>query len=192
MNIRLVALTAWLGIFAAPSWAETACGQMQSSDTAESHGTLNPDDTGKDMVIRRIQLGMTDPVTCSLAINVTKGVDHELSKNVTKTCAEVGITKAMTWMSQLENNGLGGAYNPDAAAEWERRAAEAGDPVGKFNHGLNLMRGHGIAQDETLGRSFVDQAAQDGLPVAKRLQGAGYDLDEVTPDADNWKYAPLF
>ena len=39
--------------------------------------------------------------------------------------------------------------------------AEAGDPVGRFNHGLNLMRGHGIAQDEALGRDFVDQAARD-------------------------------
>ncbi|MEO0863062.1 MAG: sel1 repeat family protein, partial [Pseudomonadota bacterium] len=61
-----------------------------------------------------------------------------------------------------------------------------------FNHGLNLMRGHGIAQDEALGRRFVDQAAQDGLEIAKRLQGAYYDLDEITPDADKWKYAPLF
>ena len=54
------------------------------------------------------------------------------------------------------------------------------------------MRGHGIAQDEALGRSYVDQAAKDGLEIAQRLQGADYDLDEVTPDADNWKYAPLF
>ncbi len=58
--------------------------------------------------------------------------------------------------------------------------------------GLNLMRGHGIAQNEALGRRYVDQAAEDGLAIAKRLQGADYDLDEVTPDADNWKYAPLF
>jgi hypothetical protein len=54
------------------------------------------------------------------------------------------------------------------------------------------MRGHGIAKDEALGRQYVDEAAADGLPVAKRLQGAEYDLDEVTPDADNWKYAPAF
>ena len=87
---------------------------------------------------------------------------------------------------------MGGEYNPDAAAEWDLRAAEAGDPVGKFNHGLNLMRGHGTAQDEALGREYVDQAAQEGLAIAKRLQGADYDLNEVTPDADNWKYAPLF
>ena len=95
-------------------------------------------------------------------------------------------------MSQIENNGLGGDYNPDASADWDRRAAEAGDPVGKFNHGLNLIRGHGIAPDEQLGRQFVDRAARDGLAIAQRLQDADYDLDAVTPDADNWKYAPLF
>ena len=64
--------------------------------------------------------------------------------------------------------------------------------VGKFNYGLALMRGHGVARDEALGRQFVDEAASEGLLIAQRLQGADYDLDGVTPDADNWKYAPLF
>lgn len=68
----------------------------------------------------------------------------------------------MTWMSQLDNNGLGGAYDPDAAAEWDRRAAEAGDPVGKFNYGIALMRGHGVTRDEVLGRRLVDEAAGEG------------------------------
>jgi TPR repeat protein len=39
-------------------------------------------------------------------------------------------------MAYLDNNGFGGAYNPDAAADWDRKAAEAGDPVGQFNYGL--------------------------------------------------------
>lgn len=160
--------------------------------TENEFGTLNPEDTGGAMLARKLEMGMIDSVTCSMAINVTKNIEHELSRKLTRICAEAGITKAMTWMSQLENNGMGGEYNPDASAEWDRRAAEAGDPVGKFNHGLNLMRGHGTMQNETLGRSYVDQAANDGLAIAKRLQGADYDLDEVTPDADNWKYAPLF
>ncbi|WP_299602032.1 sel1 repeat family protein [uncultured Tateyamaria sp.] len=155
-------------------------------------GILNPQDTGRKMLTRKIEMGVIRSVTCSLGINVTKNDNHELARELTRKCAEAGYTKAMTWMSQLENNGLGGDYNPDASAEWDRRAAEAGDPVGRFNHGLNLMRGHGIAQNEALGRRYVDQAAEDGLEIAKRLQGADYDLDEVTPDADNWKYAPLF
>jgi TPR repeat protein len=39
-------------------------------------------------------------------------------------------------MAYLDNNGFGGAYNPDAAADWDRKTAEAGDPVGQFNYGL--------------------------------------------------------
>ncbi|MDX8351893.1 sel1 repeat family protein [Cognatiyoonia sp. IB215182] len=155
-------------------------------------GILNPQDTGREMLIRKIEMGVIDSVTCSLGINATKNDAHELARELTRQCAEAGYTKAMTWMSQLENNGMGGAYDPDASAEWDRRAAEAGDPVARFNHGLNLMRGHGVAQDEALGRQLVDQAAADGLDIARRLQGADYDLDEVTPDADDWKYGPFF
>jgi hypothetical protein len=155
-------------------------------------GILNPQDTGREMLTRKIEMGVIDSITCSLGINVTKNDNHELARRLTKQCADAGYTKAMTWMSQLENNGLGGEYNPDASAQWDRKAAEAGDPVGRFNHGLNLMRGHGAAQNQALGRQYVDQAAREGLAIAKRLQDAGYDLDEVTPDADNWKYAPLF
>ena len=158
----------------------------------DDFGVLNPDDTGREMLKRKIEMGVIDSVTCSLGINVTKTDNLVLARKLTRLCAEAGYTKAMTWMSQLENNGLGGDYDPDASAEWDRRASEAGDPVGKFNHGLNLMRGHGVAQNETLGRKYVDQSAEDGLAIAKRLQDADYDLDEVTPDADNWKYGPMF
>lgn len=180
-------------IFALFLAAASVQAQADTPVTAEDdHGILNPDDTGKAMIVRKLEMGIIDSVTCSLGINVTKKDDPELARKLIRKCADAGITKAMTWMSHLENNGLGGAYNPDASAEWDRRAAEAGDPIGKFNHGINLMRGYGIAQDEALGRQFVDDAARDGLNVARRLQGADYDLDEVTPDADNWKYAPMF
>ena len=102
---------------------------------------------------------------------MTKNDDHVLARDLTRRCAEAGYAKAMIWMSQLENNGLGGDYNPDASATWDRRAADAGVPIGKFNHGLNLLRGHGVAQDEARGRAFVDDAAKDGFAIAKRLQG---------------------
>ena len=164
----------------------------QPATVEDDLGILNPQDTGSEMLKRKIEMGVIDSVTCSLGINVTKINDHDLARDLTRRCAEAGYTKAMTWMSQLENNGLGGDYNPDASAEWDRRAAEAGDPVGRFNYGLDLMRGHGVAQDDALGRRYIDQAAEDGLAIAKRLQGADYDLDAVTPDADNWKYGTLF
>ena len=144
------------------------------------------------MLTRKIQMGVIDSITCSLGINVTKNDNHELARKLTRACAEAGYAKAMTWMSQLENNGFGGAYDPDASAEWDRRAAETGDPVGRFNHGLNLIRGHGVDRNEALGRRYIDQAAESGLAIAKRLQDAGYDWDAVTPDADRWKYGLLY
>lgn len=155
-------------------------------------GTLNPDELTWESMLDRAARGETGMVICSTGYMITKKGEHAAARTLFEACAKDGYTGTMTWMSQLDNNGLGGEYDPEAAAEWDRRAADLGDPVGKFNHGLNLMRGHGIAQDEVLGRDFVDQAAAEGLDVARRLQGAGYDPDEVTPDADNWKYAPLF
>jgi len=158
----------------------------------DDHGTLNPQETGFGAIMKNVQNGRTDMVTCSMGYYITKSGKHNPARELFENCAEAGYTAAMTWMSQLDNNGLGAEYNPDAAANWDRRAAESGDPVGKFNYGLDLMRGHGVPQDEVAGRALVDEAASDGLKIAKRLQAADYDLDEVTPDADDWKYAPLF
>lgn len=161
-------------------------------DDAAEYGTLNPDEMSWQSYVQRAEEGETGMVICSMGYALTKSGDHTSARTLFQNCADDGYTGAMTWMSQLDNNGLGAEYNPDAAAAWDRRAAEAGDPVGKFNYGISLMRGHGAAQDEALGRQLVAEAAEAGLVIARRLQAADYDLDEVTPDADNWKYAPLF
>ncbi|MEO1080313.1 MAG: sel1 repeat family protein [Pseudomonadota bacterium] len=160
----------------------------QAPDTIENEfGILNPPDTGREMLVRKIEMGGIDSVSCSLAFNNTKYDNLPLARKLATRCAEAGITKAMTWMSYLESNGLGAEANPEAAAEWDRRAADAGDPVGMYNFGLDLIRGHGVAQDETLGRRYIDRAASEGLEIAKELQAADYDLEIVTPDADNWE-----
>lgn len=158
----------------------------------DEHGTLNPQDTGFGRVMSNIENGVTDMPTCATGYYITKSGRHEMASALFEACAEAGYTGAMTWMSQMDNNGLGGDYNPGCCGPVGQAAADLGDPVGKFNYGLDLMRGHGVARNEDLGRAYVDEAARNGLKIAKRLQGAGYDLDEVTPDADNWKYAPLF
>ncbi|WP_232824937.1 sel1 repeat family protein [Primorskyibacter marinus] len=170
-----------------PAFADT-----QTRTVEDEHGTLNPLDTGFGKVMSNIDKGQTDMMTCATGYYITKSGRHAPARKLFEACAAAGYTGAMTWMSQLENNGLGGDYNPDAAADWDRRAAMAGDPVGKFNYGLDLIRGHGVARDKAEGRRLVDEAAQEGLAIAKRLQIADYDLDEVTPDADNWRYAPAF
>jgi uncharacterized protein len=159
---------------------------------ADEYGTLNPDEMTWGSMLERAERGETGMVLCASGYMLTKSGKHAAARALFENCANQGWTGAMTWMSQLDNNGLGGEYNPDAAAEWDRRAAEAGDPVGQFNHGLDLLRGHGVARDEARGRALVDMAAAQGLDGAQRLAAADYDPAEVTPDADDWKYAPAF
>ena len=155
-------------------------------------GTLNPDEMSWQSFLDRAERGETGMVLCSTGYALTKSGDHANARTLFRNCARDGWTGAMTWMSQLDGNGLGGAYDPDAAAAWDRQAADRGDPVGKFNYGLALMRGHGVARDGEAGRALVDEAAEAGLEIARRLQAADYDLDAVTPDADDWRYAPAF
>lgn len=178
-HLTLVAILA-----AAPAWA---------NDDPSQYGTTNPQETGIGRVMENVRNGVADMTTCATGYYITKSGRHALARELFELCATTGgYTGAMTWMSQLDNNGLGGAYDPDAAADWDRRAADAGDPVGKFNYGLDLIRGHGVARDTERGRAMVDAAAADGLPIAQVLREADYDLDVVTPDADNWKYGPMF
>jgi TPR repeat protein len=169
-------------ILAAPAYASDQGG-----------GDLNPPEMNMSRVMRNIDRGEIDMMTCASGYFFTKKGDHEDARRIFELCANKGgYTAAMNWMGYMDNNGLGDEYNPDAAAAWDKRSAELGDPVGQFNYGLDLLRGHGVAQDPEMGRRYVDMAADAGLPIAKRLQGAEYDPEEVTPDADNWKYAPMF
>ncbi len=165
---------------------------LAAEEAIDAEGDLNPDEMTMSKFVERASRGEADMVLCAQGYLATKSGRHEWARTLFRSCADAGYTGAMTWMSQLDDNGLGAPEDPDAAAEWDRMAAEAGDPVGAFNYGLDLMRGRGVARDEARGRRLVDQAAAAGVSSARRLQAAGYDLDEVTPDADNWKYQPLF
>lgn len=177
MRLFLAAL-----LIAAPVFAETDV----------DGGTLNPDEMSLNKSLKRALEGDVDMTICAQGYLMTKKGSHDMARKLFKECADQGWTGTMTWMSYMEENGHGGENVIDAerAAEWDRMAAEAGDPIGKFNYGVDLMRGWGVDRDEAAGRALVDEAARDGVAVAKRLQAAGYDLDEITPDADEWKFKP--
>lgn len=164
---------------------------LAAEDLAQ-YGTTNPDEMTLGRVLENAETGKVDMTTCASGYMLTKSGRHSPARTVFEACAKAGYTAAMTWMSYMDTNSFGGDYDPDRAAEWDRQAAEAGDPVGKFNYGIDLMRGHGVSMDAEQGRKWVDQAAKDGLKIAQRLVSADYDLDEITPDADNWRYAPMF
>ncbi|MCX7646216.1 MAG: sel1 repeat family protein [Rhodobacteraceae bacterium] len=166
---------------AAPALAETS-----------EFGTTNPEEMTMNRLLENVENGRVDMTTCAAGYLMTKSGRHAIARETFEACAAAGYTQAMTWMSYMDQNGLGADFDPDRAAAWDRRAAEAGDPVGKYNYGVSLMRGFGVAQDEAAGRRLIDEAAAAGLPIARRVRAAGYDLDEATPDADNWRYAPAF
>lgn len=168
---------------------------MGSSVFAEDlsqYGTTNPEELTLNRNLQKALDGNVDMMVCASGYMITKSGRHEQARAIFDACANAGWTGTMNWMSYMEDNGFGGDYDPDKSTEWDRRSAMSGDTVGKFNYGLDLIRGHGVGKDVALGRHWVDQAADEGLDIAQRLRNAGYDPDEVTPDADNWKYAPLF
>ncbi len=156
------------------------------------YGTTNPDEMTMARVLERAERGEVDMMVCASGYMATKSGRHGQARTIFEACASAGYTAAMTWMSQLDHNGLGGPEDPDRATEWSRMASERGDPVGHYNHGIDMMRGRGVPQDVEAGRRLVDRAAGQGLRIAQRLQRSGYDLDAVTPDADNWKFGPVF
>ncbi len=136
--------------------------------------------------------GEVDMVICAQGYLMTKQGNHGDARTIFKNCADKGWTGTMTWMSYMDENGFGGDRDPVAAAEWDKTAAERGDPIGQFNYGPDLLRGHGVSQDPDLGRSYVDRAAKQGLDVARELKASDYDWESVTPDADEWKYKKVF
>lgn len=182
-------------LFAIAVLAATPClasDPLAPSTHADEHGTLNPDEMTIRRSIENALRGDVDMVTCAQGYIMTKSGRHEEARIVFENCAKKGWTGTMTWMSYMEDNGFGAPEDARKAAEWDRKAAELGDPVGKFNYGLDLLRGRGVERDPELGKAYVDEAARMGFADAIELRDSGYDWDVVTPDADNWKYQPLF
>ena len=177
----------------APALALLLClaGLPAAAETSE-FGTTNPEELTMNRLMQNVEDGKVDMATCAAGYLMTKSGRHEIARETFEACAAAGYTQAMTWMSYMDQNGFGADYDPDRAAAWDRQAAAAGDPVGKYNYGLSLLRGYGVAQDAAEGRRLIDEAAAAGLPIARRVQAADYSLDEATPDADNWRYAPGF
>jgi uncharacterized protein len=156
-------------------------------------GTLNPDEMTLNKALKNAMRGKVDMMTCAQGYLMTKMGNHGDARTIFKHCAEQGYTGTMTWMSYMDDNGLGiEGEDAESAAEWDRKAAEAGDPIGQFNYGLDLLRGRGIRPDPGLGKQYIDRAATGGLKDAIELQGSNYDPAVVTPDADNWKYERLY
>jgi TPR repeat protein len=90
----------------------------------------------------------------------------------------------MPWAAWTEENGYDRPSDPAKAADWDKRLADTGSSIGQLNYGLDLLRGHGVAQDRALGKELVDKSAAAGDKTARELAQHDYDPESVTPTAD--------
>ncbi|WP_223274721.1 tetratricopeptide repeat protein [Tateyamaria sp. syn59] len=186
LNSFIVPSVALFTVLVSPAFAQTMgqCGKHKS----DAYGTHNPEELTLCGHIDRMRQGETHPVLGFIGYVESKAGNHDTAREIFSTLADAGNIPAMTWMAWMEDNGLGGPEDAAAAAEWDRRSMEAGSSVGAFNYGLDILRGRGVTYDEELGRRIIQRAAELGDSSAQHLIDNDFDLDSVTPDADEWKY----
>lgn len=126
---------------------------------------------------------------CLTGYIFTKAGSHETAIGMHKKCAEAGYQRSMLWLSYIYQNGLHTEERPDLSAYWDMRAAEAGNEVGMFNYGIDLLRGYGVGYYAVAGQYWINRAANNGHKHATELRKANYDLSVVTPDADEARWA---
>ena len=161
----------------------------RASETLEdADGILNPQELTIEYFAHKADERVFDPQICRYGYPAAKMGDHVTARKIFERCSKEGVLAAMPWMAWTEENGYDKPSDPAKAAEWDRRAAEAGYSIGEFNYGLDLLRGHGVPRDEIRGRSFIDQAAKQGNSSAADVAAHGYDPETQTPDADKDRY----
>lgn len=155
---------------------------------ADDFGELNPQTLSVEYYVGKASDAKIDPHLCGYGVFMDKTGQHEEARKIFERCAREGNLNAMPWMSYLEENGFDRPSNPVAAAEWDKKLADKNSSLGQFNYGLDLLRGHGVAQDGALGKSYVDRAAKAGDTTARELAAHDYDPESVTPTADLARY----
>lgn len=168
--------------------ANAAIADERESHVSDEFGTKNPEELSLRGALDRLRHGEWDPMTSAIGYGAAKAGMHGVAREIFADSAKRGNVQGMTWLSWMEDNGLAGPEDPEAAAYWDRRAMELGSEVGAFNFGLDVLRGRGVPYDRELGEAIIQKAARMGSPAAQHLIDNDYDLDAVTPDADEWKY----
>lgn len=165
-----------------------ALADERDSHVSDEFGTHNPEELSLRGALDRLRHGESHPMLGVLGYGAAKSGAHDVARELFTDTAERGNVQGMTWLSWMEDNGLAGPENPEAAAAWDRRAMDLGSEVGAFNYGLDVLRGRGVPYDRARGEAIIRQAARMGSRDAQRLIDKDFDLDAVTPDADEWKY----
>ncbi len=167
-------------VFATEKQAASGAAAASASDS----GVLNPQELSIQYWGAKAKEARFDPKMCVYGVFMDKTGQHAEARRIFKRCAEHGDQYAMPWMSFLDENGYDRPSDPAAAAGWDKKLADLGNSIGQFNYGLDLLRGHGVAQDFGRGKAYIDKAAAGGDATAKELVKNDYDWRSVTPTAD--------
>ena len=178
-------------LLAALALAASPARALETQEDAD--GTLNAQELTLEYFARKADASVFDPLLCFHGYIFDKMGDHKIANRIFERCAAEGVMAALPWLAWEEENGYVNGSNPEKAAEWDRKAAEAGYSIGQFNYGLDLLRGRGVSRDVIRGRALIDRAATQGDTAAQELARQGYDPESVTPEADKQRYRkPMF
>ena len=171
-------------VFACASLLAATMAHAEVGDLLVDDGETNPEEQTLNYFTEKYDFGNGKSTACVYGYWATKSGNHAAAKKIFDKCVAAGVDAAYPWQSYMSQNGYATRESLEDAAEWDKRSAERGYKVGQFNHGLNLLRGHGVAKNEALGRAMIDAAAAQGFESARDLAKSGYDPDVSIPDAD--------
>jgi len=86
--------------------------------------------------------------------------------NLAKPRADNGDAKAMSLLGLIYSEGRASTRDPEQAAYWFAKAAEAGDPQAALKYGLNLYNGFRATIDKERGEEFVKRAVDAKVPAS--------------------------
>lgn len=95
-----------------------------------------------------------------------------------QAAAHAGHVHAQFRLGQMYDRGGELDHDAEQSAHWFQLSAEQGDPYAQWVHGVNLLHGAGLAQDQALGLKFIERAA------AGKFEGALAFLAEAYATGD--------
>lgn len=101
------------------------------------------------------------------------GVSHnnQTALQLLRTSAELGYLPAQTAVGYFYDTGSFVAAEPGQAAEWYRKAAKQGDPLGAWLMGRLYYTGAGVARDLNEAESFFQSSADQGNAFGQYFLG---------------------
>ena len=191
---KILKKATWLTVLVA-SFQLTYFTQVNAMETVlDDEGGTNPEEMSIKSYIYKLApaLSRNQQTACNWGYAATIAGEYKTAVDIFRKCAKFGNQASKIWMSYMYQNGLGVKQSPVKSTEWVKESANDGYSIGQFNYGLSLLKGYGVKRDLEAGKSFIDQAAEQGDKDAVILQNSNYDPDIVTPDADQADKAPLF